>query len=77
MDVWITSLDIGFDARTTGENRHRVDAGSTLIGRTKNFGNVLKTMEALLGMFKEVGFIMNLKMVEVEEWLTHYSQPFP
>ena len=54
-----------------------VDTEITLIGRTNNFGNVLETMEALLGMFKDVGFNMNLKMVEVEEWLTHYSQPFP
>jgi len=54
-----------------------VDTEITLIGRTNNFGNVLETMEALLGMYKDVGFNMNLKMVEVEEWLEHYSQPFP
>lgn len=54
-----------------------VDTEITLIGRTNNFGNVLETMEALLGMYKEVGLNMKLKMVEVEEWLTHYSKPFP
>jgi peptide/nickel transport system substrate-binding protein len=54
-----------------------VDTEITLIGRTNNFGNVLETMEALLGMFQEAGFNMKLKMVEVEEWLKHYSHPFP
>jgi len=54
-----------------------VDTEITLIGRTNNFGNVLETMEALLGMFKEAGFNMKLLMVEVEEWLKHYSNPFP
>ncbi|MBX2881030.1 MAG: hypothetical protein KTR32_13895 [Granulosicoccus sp.] len=54
-----------------------VDAEISLIGRTNNFGNVLETMEALLGMFQDVGFNMSLKMLEVEEWLKRYSQPFP
>jgi len=54
-----------------------VDAEITLIGRNNNFANVLETMEALLGMYNEAGFNMNLKMVEVEEWLEHYSNPFP
>lgn len=54
-----------------------VDTEITLIGRTNNFGNVLETMEALLGMYNEAGFNMKLKMVEVEEWLKHYSNPFP
>ncbi|MFK8079049.1 MAG: ABC transporter substrate-binding protein [Granulosicoccus sp.] len=54
-----------------------VDTEITLIGRTNNFGNVLETMEALLGMYNDAGFNMTLKMVEVEEWLKHYSNPFP
>ena len=54
-----------------------VDAEISLIGRTNNFGNVLETMEALLGMFQDVGFNMSLRMLEVEEWLERYSQPFP
>lgn len=53
-----------------------VDSEITLIGRTNNFGNVLETMEALLAMYQDAGFNMKLKMVEVAEWLEHYSQPF-
>lgn len=53
-----------------------VDTEITLIGRTNNFGNVLETMEALLAMYQDVGLNMNLKMVEVAEWLEHYSNPF-
>ena len=54
-----------------------VDTEITLIGRINNWGNVLETMEALLAMFQEAGFNMKLQMVEVAEWLTHYSNPFP
>ncbi|MEZ5935729.1 MAG: ABC transporter substrate-binding protein [Alphaproteobacteria bacterium] len=53
-----------------------VDTKITLIGRIGNWGNVLETMEALLSMWQEVGFNMELQMVEVAEWLEHYSQPF-
>lgn len=54
-----------------------VDAKITLIGRINNFGNVLETMEALLAMYQEVGFNMELQMVEVAEWLERYAKPFP
>jgi len=54
-----------------------VDTEITLIGRTNNFANVLETMEALQAMWSDAGFNMNLKMVEVAEWLEHYSNPFP
>lgn len=54
-----------------------VDAEITLIGRTNNFANVLETMEALLAMYQDVGFNMNLQMVEVAEWLERYAKPFP
>lgn len=54
-----------------------VDTEITLIGRTNNWGNVLETMEALLAMWQEAGFNMSLQMVEVAEWLEHYSNPFP
>ncbi len=54
-----------------------VDMEITLVGRINNFGNVLEAMEALLAMFGDVGFNMNLHMVEVAEWLEHYSRPFP
>ncbi len=53
-----------------------VDSTITLIGRIGNWGNVLETMEALLSMWQEVGFNMELQMVEVAEWLERYSQPF-
>jgi len=53
-----------------------VDAEITLIGRIGNWGNVLETMEALLSMWQEAGINVNLQMVEVAEWLEHYSQPF-
>ncbi|SFR44429.1 ABC transporter substrate-binding protein [Litoreibacter janthinus] len=54
-----------------------IDTEITLIGRTNNFGNVLETMEALLGMYQDVGFNMKLEMVEVAEWLERYAKPFP
>jgi len=53
-----------------------VDAEITLIGRIGNWGNVQETMEALLSMWQDVGFNMNLQMYEVAEWLEHYSKPF-
>lgn len=54
-----------------------VDAEITLVGRINNFANVQETMEALLAMWQEAGFNMKLQMVEVAEWLEHYSKPFP
>lgn len=54
-----------------------VDAEILLVGRINNFANVQETMEALLSMWQEVGFNMSLQMVEVAEWLEHYSKPFP
>lgn len=53
-----------------------VDTRIVLLGRTNNFGNVLETMEALLQMFQDVGFNMELQMYEVAEWEDFYSQPF-
>jgi len=53
-----------------------VDTKIVMIGRIGNFGNVLETMEALLSMFQDVGFNMELQMFEVAEWLEHYSNPF-
>lgn len=53
-----------------------VDKEILMIGRTNNFGNVLETMEALLQMFKEVGFNVKLQMVEVAAWNEFYSKPF-
>lgn len=53
-----------------------IDTPITLVGRTNNFGNVLETMEALLAMFQDVGFNMELQMYEVAEWENTYSKPF-
>jgi peptide/nickel transport system substrate-binding protein len=53
-----------------------VDTEITLIGRTEQWGNVTETMEALLAMFQDVGFNMNLQMTEVAEWEDLYSKPF-
>ena len=53
-----------------------VDTEITLIGRTEQWANVTETMEALLAMFRDVGFNMNLQMVEVAEWENFYSKPF-
>ncbi|MGJ8609632.1 MAG: ABC transporter substrate-binding protein [Octadecabacter sp.] len=54
-----------------------VDTEITLLGRNNNFGNVLETMEALHAMYQDVGFNMNLEMVEVAEWLERYAKPLP
>ncbi|EPX78746.1 ABC transporter substrate-binding protein [Salipiger mucosus] len=54
-----------------------VDTEITVVGRINNFANVLETMEALTSMWREVGFNVDLQMVEVAEWLEHYSKPFP
>ena len=61
------------EARADGVD---VDAEITLIGRTEQWGNVTETMEALLAMFQDVGFNMNLQMTEVAEWENFYSKPF-
>jgi peptide/nickel transport system substrate-binding protein len=52
-----------------------VDTEITLIGRTEQWGNVTETMEALLAMFQDAGFIMSLQMTEVAEWEDYYSKP--
>ncbi len=54
-----------------------VDQTLTFIGRLNNWGNVVETLEALTAMWEEVGFDIDLQMVEVAEWLEYYSQPFP
>lgn len=53
-----------------------VDTKIVLVGRTNNFGNVLETLEALLQMYQDVGFNMELQMYEVAEWENFYSKPF-
>ena len=54
-----------------------VNAAITLIGRTNNFANVTETMEALLAMWQDVGFNIELQMMEVAEWNQHYTKPYP
>lgn len=54
-----------------------LDTQMELVGRTNNFPNVTEVMEALLAMFQEVGFNMDLKMYEVAELENLYSKPFP
>ena len=53
------------------------DMEITFIGRNNNWGNVVETLEAIVAMWEEVGFNVDLQMVEVAEWLEQYSQPFP
>ncbi len=53
-----------------------VDTEIKLVGRVNNWGNVLETMEALLQMFQDVGFNMELEMNEVATWDEYYSKPF-
>lgn len=53
-----------------------VDTQIKLVGRINNWGNVLETMEALLQMFQDVGFNMELEMTEVATWDEYYSKPF-
>lgn len=53
-----------------------VDTQIKLVGRINNWGNVLETMEALLQMFQDVGFNMELEMNEVATWDEYYSKPF-
>ncbi|WP_425049533.1 ABC transporter substrate-binding protein [Psychromarinibacter sp. S121] len=53
------------------------DMEITFIGRNNNWGNVVETLEALTAMWADVGLNVKLQMVEVAEWLEHYSNPFP
>ncbi|AUH65031.1 ABC transporter substrate-binding protein [Paracoccus zhejiangensis] len=53
-----------------------VDTEITLIGRLGNYPNVTEVLEALQQMFADVGLNVKLEMVEVAEWVEHYSKPF-
>jgi peptide/nickel transport system substrate-binding protein len=53
-----------------------VDTEILLLGRLGHFPNVTEVMEALQQMFAEVGFNTKLEMVEVAQWIEHYSKPF-
>nr|WP_289852104.1 ABC transporter substrate-binding protein [Rhizobium sp. SSA_523] len=52
------------------------DTPITIIARTANFPNVTEIMEAIQQQLQEVGFKIELKLVEVAEHETYYSKPF-
>jgi peptide/nickel transport system substrate-binding protein len=54
----------------------KVDTPITIIARSANFPNVVEIMEAIQAQLQEVGFAVNLKMVEVAEHEQYYSKPF-
>ncbi len=53
-----------------------VDTEILLLGRLGNFPNVTEVMEALQQMLGDAGFTTTLEMVEVAQWVEHYSKPF-
>lgn len=53
-----------------------VDAEILLVGRTANFPGATETFEAIQSMLSEVGFNINLQMVEVAEHEQYYSKPY-
>jgi peptide/nickel transport system substrate-binding protein len=53
-----------------------VETPITIIARTANFPNVTEIMEAIQSQLQEVGFKVELKMVEVAEHEGYYSKPF-
>ena len=54
-----------------------VDTEIVLVGRTGLFANVTEVMEALTQMFEDVGFNVDLQMMDVAQWTDYYSKPFP
>lgn len=54
-----------------------VDKEIVLVGRTGLFANVTEVMEALTQMFEDVGFTVDLQMMDVAQWTEYYSKPFP
>ncbi|MFV0302169.1 MAG: ABC transporter substrate-binding protein [Paracoccus sp. (in: a-proteobacteria)] len=53
-----------------------VDTEIVLIGRLGHYPNVTEVLEALQQMFTDVGLNVKLEMVEVAQWIEHYSKPF-
>ena len=53
-----------------------VDTEISLIGRTGNFPGATEVYEALASMLRDVGFNIDLRMVEVAEHEQYYSKPF-
>ncbi len=54
-----------------------VDTPVLLVGRTGNFPGATELFEALQAMLADVGFNVELQMVEVAEHEGYYSKPFP
>lgn len=53
-----------------------VDTQIELVGRIANFPGATETFEAIQSMLSEVGFNIELKMVEVAEHEQYYSKPY-
>lgn len=53
-----------------------VDTEIAMICRIGNFANVTEVCEALQQMFADAGLNVRLDMVEVAQWIEHYSKPF-
>ncbi|MCP1199537.1 ABC transporter substrate-binding protein [Notoacmeibacter sp. MSK16QG-6] len=53
-----------------------VDTKITVVGRIGNFSAVQETMEALLSMWQDAGFNIELQMQEVGDWVEHLVRPF-
>ncbi|MEH6773165.1 MAG: ABC transporter substrate-binding protein [Cereibacter changlensis] len=53
-----------------------VDDEIRIIGRIGLFPNDAEVLEALMAMFKDVGFNVTLEMLEVGEYNTYYNRPF-
>ena len=53
-----------------------VDTTISLIGRTGNFPGATEVFEAIQGMLSDVGFNIDLQMVEVAEHEQYYSKPY-
>jgi peptide/nickel transport system substrate-binding protein len=53
-----------------------VDKEITMVVRRGNYAGVTETAEAIMAMLQDVGFNINLQMVEVAEWVDIYTKPF-
>jgi peptide/nickel transport system substrate-binding protein len=54
-----------------------VDQTIHMIGRIGMYANSAEAAEALMSMWQDVGFNVDLKMLEVGEWLKYEEKPYP
>ena len=54
-----------------------VDTKIHIIGRIGIYPNATEAAEALMAMWKDVGFDMDLTMLEVGEWFKYQEKPYP